>query len=128
MSESDVLNTLAVLSEAYGTEPSSVTGYVWALEEYPPDVLIQAARQAVKLHAWYPKPAELRVICDEVKMAKKHDDHESERESRNLRDQAYYMHDLYREGQISEEQFTSDKAVKWAHKQFGMFSSLFGKK
>lgn len=112
MSEHDVLLVLGLLSEAYGQEPASVTGYVWALEEYPHDVLIQAARQAAKQHAWYPKPAEMRALCEEALMRKR------EREEPELaRQRVGQLWELLVSGEITNAQYESDRAVQYLRRQ-----------
>lgn len=61
--ELEIIEILTLLAEIHGSEPPSVTGYVWALEDVDAEMLLAAAREATKTVKWFPKPVELREIA-----------------------------------------------------------------
>jgi hypothetical protein len=120
----DLLNTLdSVYGESQKVKPKQIKGYYWALEEFDGDLLDAVGQDAVRLLKWYPKPAELREIANRKQLAREND--EAHLVDRRIRDTAYLLHDRYRAGQLTEQEFTSDRAVQYCYRQHGIFTAFF---
>jgi len=57
--ESEITDTIAVLSGIYGREPGDLRGYYWTLGDIDADILERAAQVWVKGNKWLPQPSEL---------------------------------------------------------------------
>ena len=110
----EILDILDTLTSVYGQEPGDTRGYYWALEDYPADLIQEAAREHVRLSKWYPKPSELREIADRIQA--KRDQGE---EPRRIYWQAMDLFKMLAAGKIEQAQFDGDSAVKYLRKQRG---------
>jgi hypothetical protein len=117
----DILGVLKTLGEVYGQEPEAeqIKGYVWALEDYEPDALEAAAKDAVRFCKWFPKPSELREIAERKRrdaVAAQEDDTEARMYWRSM--------DLFGallRGEITDQQFSRDKSVTRQNLRNGLF-------
>jgi len=114
MSEQDVIAVLAVLSDAYGREPDSVTPYVWTLEDFESADLMAAAREAVKVHTWMPKAAELLPLAKKAKAGR-----ERLEEPRRVYWRALQVWGAWAAGKISDADFESDRAIAYMRREYG---------
>lgn len=69
MNKHEVTEILAVLSSVWTNQPITAElqqAYFWALADEPADLIQDAARQLMKTSKWFPKPAELITIANDI--------------------------------------------------------------
>ncbi len=118
--QAEILDVVDVLIKVYGREPGDMRGFYWALEDYYYDTLLNASQVWIKREKWMPSPAELRTECAKIEA-----DLQAQDEPRRIRQRAYLLFDKYREGEITLEQFKSDRAAQYVYRQYRIFSALF---
>ncbi len=119
-SEKQINDAIETLSGVYGKEPGDMRGFYWALEDANYDTLLDVAKAWVRGHKWMPAPSELREECARIEA-----DLQAQDEPRRIRQHAYLLFDKYRSGEVTLEQFKSDRAAQYVYRQYRIFSALF---